>query len=63
MEALEVATLHPAQLLGITDHKGTLEYGTDADFLLLDDDLNVKATYIGGQKVYDRNVITCATVK
>lgn len=38
---------------GITDRKGTLDYGTDADFLLLDDDLNVTATYVGGECVYE----------
>ncbi|XP_067948216.1 N-acetylglucosamine-6-phosphate deacetylase-like isoform X2 [Watersipora subatra] len=52
VEALEAATLHPALLLGIEDRKGTLEYGTDADFLILDDDLQVTHTYIGGQCVY-----------
>ncbi|XP_075422537.1 N-acetylglucosamine-6-phosphate deacetylase [Ascaphus truei] len=50
--ALEAASLHPAQLLGQQHRKGTLEYGTDADFLLLDDRLNVKATYIAGDIVW-----------
>ncbi|KAI1884780.1 hypothetical protein AGOR_G00230030 [Albula goreensis] len=50
--ALEAASAHPAQLLGLSHRKGTLDYGTDADFVLLDDELNVKATYIGGQEVW-----------
>lgn len=50
--ALEAASLHPAQLLGITTHKGDLEYGSGADFVLLDDDLNVRATYISGEEVW-----------
>lgn len=29
-EALEAASLHPAQLLGISHRKGTLDYGADA---------------------------------
>lgn len=49
---MEYASLHPAQLLGITDRKGTLDYGADADFIVLDDDLTVKATYIGGEQVW-----------
>ncbi|XP_022079564.1 N-acetylglucosamine-6-phosphate deacetylase-like [Acanthaster planci] len=53
VEALEAATLHPAQLLNIHHLKGTLEYGTDADFILLDEGLNVKRTYIGGKMVWD----------
>ncbi|XP_061456209.1 N-acetylglucosamine-6-phosphate deacetylase [Rhineura floridana] len=50
--ALEAASLHPAQLLKIEDRKGTLEYDTDADFLLLDDSLHIRATYIAGQQVW-----------
>ena len=55
MEALEAATLHPAQLLNVTDRKGTLEYDTDADFVILDDNLHVHATFIAGQKVWGDN--------
>ncbi|XP_059169326.1 N-acetylglucosamine-6-phosphate deacetylase-like [Physella acuta] len=51
-KALEAASLHPAQLMGIEDKKGTLDFGTDADFIMLDDSLNVKATYIAGECVY-----------
>lgn len=40
-------------MLGITHRKGTLDYGTDADFVLLDEQLNVQATYIAGEKVWD----------
>lgn len=51
-EALEAASLHPAQLLNISHRKGLLEYGCDADLLILDDDLNVQATYISGEEVW-----------
>ncbi|OQR93746.1 hypothetical protein THRCLA_08357 [Thraustotheca clavata] len=52
--ALEAATLHPAQAIGIAPTKGTLEFGADADFVLLNDDLEVVQTYIAGVLVYDR---------
>ena len=52
VHALEAATLHPAQLLDITESKGTLDYLTDADFILLGDSLHVKATYIAGECVW-----------
>jgi len=48
-EALDAATLHPALTLGIQHRKGTLSYGADADFLLLSDDLDVLAVFVGGQ--------------
>ena len=54
MEALEAATLHPAQMMKITDRKGTLEYGSDADLVVLSDDLSVMATYIAGEKVWEK---------
>lgn len=51
VEALEAATLHPAQLLGIEDRKGTLNVGADADFVFLDDDLQVQRVYVAGEQV------------
>ncbi len=52
VEALEAASLHPAQALGIDARKGTLEVGADADFVLLDDELQVRATYLQGEQVW-----------
>lgn len=51
-EALEAASLHPAQLLGVCHKKGNLDYGSDADLVLLDDALSVKATFISGEEVW-----------
>ncbi|XP_058142584.1 N-acetylglucosamine-6-phosphate deacetylase isoform X1 [Dasypus novemcinctus] len=50
--ALEAASLHPAQLLGLEKLKGTLDFGADADFVMLDDALRVRATYIAGELVW-----------
>lgn len=51
-EALEAASLHPAQLLGITHRKGTLDFGSDADLVLLNNNLDIQATYIAGEEVW-----------
>jgi N-acetylglucosamine-6-phosphate deacetylase len=48
VEAVEAASLHPAQVLGIATQKGTLNAGADADFVLLDSDMRVRATFVGG---------------
>lgn len=48
-EALLAASLHPAQVLGIQRQKGTLAFGADADFIVCDDDLNIRATFVNGQ--------------
>ncbi|KAK3929894.1 N-acetylglucosamine-6-phosphate deacetylase [Frankliniella fusca] len=52
-EAIEAATLHPAQVLGIQKQKGTLNFGADADFVMLDpENLLVLSTFIAGECVY-----------
>ncbi|GAB0093426.1 N-acetylglucosamine-6-phosphate deacetylase [Sergentomyia squamirostris] len=51
--ALEAASLTPAKCLNITHQKGTLNYETDADFVLLDEDLRVCSTWIAGECVYN----------
>ncbi|XP_058129812.1 N-acetylglucosamine-6-phosphate deacetylase isoform X1 [Anopheles ziemanni] len=55
--ALEAASLHPALCVGIEKRKGTLEYGADADFVMLDDELIVKSTWIAGECVFRGDTI------
>ncbi|MFZ5596678.1 MAG: N-acetylglucosamine-6-phosphate deacetylase [Bacillota bacterium] len=52
-EAIMMASLNPARMLGRESIKGTLAPGMDADLLLLDSDLNVRLTMVGGEIVYD----------
>jgi N-acetylglucosamine-6-phosphate deacetylase len=52
-EALATVTATPAALLGLTD-RGHIEPGMRADLVLLDDDLAVAATFVGGQSMYLR---------
>ena len=51
-EALQAASLHPARVLGLEKQKGTLNYGADADMVVLDKDLCVQATCIAGEVVW-----------
>jgi N-acetylglucosamine-6-phosphate deacetylase len=51
VEAVEAATLHPAQLLGIEKIKGTLSPGADADILFLNDDLDIQRVFVAGEEV------------
>lgn len=55
VEALEAATLHPARTLGIDSDKGVLNFGADADFILLDEKLELLSTWISGECVYEKN--------
>ncbi|CAF4434542.1 unnamed protein product [Rotaria socialis] len=52
VDSIEAATLHPASVLRIEKQKGTLSYGADADFIFLDDKLNVLSTFIAGEQAW-----------
>jgi N-acetylglucosamine-6-phosphate deacetylase len=51
-EALRMASAYPAQAARLDHRKGALNPGYDADFILLSEDLHVKATWIGGDLAY-----------
>jgi len=53
-EALLMVTAVPAQALRLGWQKGVLASGADADVVLLDSDLNVSMTLVGGRIVYRR---------
>lgn len=48
-EAIRMASLNPAQLLGFGERKGSLEVGKDADLIVIDDDINVCAVMRKGK--------------
>jgi N-acetylglucosamine-6-phosphate deacetylase len=50
-EAVRVTARNPARLLGLADRKGAVAPGFDADLVVLDDQLAVCATMVGGQWV------------
>ena len=52
-EAVRMASLNPARLMGIEDRLGSIKVGKHADLLVLDkDDLRVLYSYVGGQRIY-----------
>lgn len=53
VQAIEAATLHPAQALGVRGSHGTLDFGARADLVLLDDDLRVRQTFVAGRLAYN----------
>ena len=52
-ECVNCASLNPATTLGIADKKGSIKVGKDADFVILDNEFNVKKTIIGGKIKYE----------
>jgi len=51
-EAVKMATLVPARVIGVADRKGSLEAGKDADLVIIDTDVNVYLTMVKGQVIY-----------
>ena len=51
-EAISFATLNPALNLGVSDKLGTLEEGKLASFVVIDEDVNVYATYREGKVIF-----------
>ena len=51
-DALKLASLNPAKLIGIDGTKGSLEIGKDLDIVVPDPDFNVRAMIIGGVIVH-----------
>jgi N-acetylglucosamine-6-phosphate deacetylase len=52
--AVKTVTENPARLLGIEDRKGSIAVGKDADLVLLDEDLSVHTTIVGGKIVFGK---------
>lgn len=53
-EAILMASTVPARMLGMDRFKGCLGPGKDADFIVLNSDLNVIATYIKGKNMFSK---------
>lgn len=51
-KVLPLLTENPARLIKADDRKGSIALDKDADLVVLDDELNVQATYVSGVCVY-----------
>jgi N-acetylglucosamine-6-phosphate deacetylase len=51
-EISKILSENPADLLGISDRKGTLKEGKDADLVILDSKYDVISTFVSGKRVF-----------
>ncbi|MCX7922884.1 MAG: N-acetylglucosamine-6-phosphate deacetylase [Clostridia bacterium] len=51
--AIKMATLAPAKVIGVEHKKGNILPGMDADIVVVDKDLNIKKTIVGGRLVFE----------
>ncbi|MYC96683.1 MAG: amidohydrolase family protein [Caldilineaceae bacterium SB0661_bin_32] len=52
VEAIRMASLTPARVIGVDDRKGSLEADKDADIAIFEDDFSAWRTMICGQWAY-----------
>ncbi|MCF8017902.1 MAG: N-acetylglucosamine-6-phosphate deacetylase [Vallitaleaceae bacterium] len=50
---LPLVTLNQATYLGISDKKGSIDVGKDADLVIMDRDFSIQSTFVKGRKVYE----------
>lgn len=55
--AIRSASFNPASVLGISDKKGSIEVGKDADIVILNKDFSVWKTIVNGKVVYEEGSI------
>ena len=55
-EAVKMVSTYPAEVLGMGNRKGKLDIGYDADFVILDEQLNVVQTWIAGKLYFDKHL-------
>ena len=48
-DAIRMASETPARIMGVSDRKGSLQKGKDADVLILDKKMNVRAVWQQGE--------------
>jgi N-acetylglucosamine-6-phosphate deacetylase len=54
IDAVKMITSTPARILEISDKKGALAAGKDADIVLFDSNINIQMTIVNGRVVYNR---------
>jgi N-acetylglucosamine-6-phosphate deacetylase len=54
-DAVRMASINPAQTIGIAKTKGSIEIGKDADLLIFDEEINIKYVMINGKVVLNNH--------
>jgi N-acetylglucosamine-6-phosphate deacetylase len=55
-DAVKMASLSPANIIGIGDRKGSLVAGKDADIVIFDHNVNIMQTIVSGKSIYIKSI-------
>jgi len=53
-DAIKMITATPARIIKVSDKKGSIEAGKDADIVIFDENINIETTMIKGKIVYNK---------
>jgi N-acetylglucosamine-6-phosphate deacetylase len=54
LQAIQMITTTPAQICRVDTRKGSITIGKDADLVIFDEDIQIKATIINGRVIANR---------
>lgn len=57
-DAVRMASETPARMMGVYDRKGSLQKGKDADIIVMDDDLKIRAVWAMGRLIPETNTLS-----
>jgi N-acetylglucosamine-6-phosphate deacetylase len=55
VETIRMITETPARIMGVSDRKGSLAKGKDADVVIFNDQIEIQKTFVKGRLVYQNN--------
>jgi N-acetylglucosamine-6-phosphate deacetylase len=55
VETIQMITETPARIMGVSDRKGSLAKGKDADVVIFNDQIEIQKTFVNGRLVYQKN--------
>jgi len=58
IDAVKMASLTPAKIIGLDKSKGSLTAGKDADVIIFDEEINIDITIVNGNIIYSSENIT-----
>lgn len=58
IDSVRMMTSTPARIVGVSDRKGSLTKGKDADIVIFDENINIEMTIVGGKILYSSTSAT-----
>ena len=55
VETIQMITENPARIMGVSEQKGSLAKGKDADVVIFNDQVEIQQTFVKGRLVYQIN--------